>query len=49
MRGKEDANDYRYFRDPDLVTNLKLSQERIDHFKSLLPELPDAKFARYVE
>lgn len=47
MRGKEDANDYRYFREPDLVT-IEVSQEKIDHFKSLLPELPDAKFARYV-
>ena len=47
MRGKEDANDYRYFREPDLVT-IEVSQEKIDHFKTLLPELPDAKFARYV-
>ena len=48
MRGKEDANDYRYFREPDLVT-IEVSQEKIDRFKELLPELPDAKFTRYVE
>ena len=48
MRGKEDANDYRYFREPDLVT-IEVSQEKIDHFRSILPELPDPKRHRYVE
>ncbi len=48
MRGKEDANDYRYFREPDLVT-ICVSQEQIEHFRSILPELPDAKQERYVQ
>ncbi|MEM1484739.1 Asp-tRNA(Asn)/Glu-tRNA(Gln) amidotransferase subunit GatB [Oscillospiraceae bacterium PP1C4] len=46
MRGKEDAQDYRYFRDPDLVT-ITTEQEQIEHLRSLLPELPDAKLERY--
>ncbi len=47
MRGKEDAQDYRYFRDPDLVTIIT-EQQDIDRLRSLLPELPDAKLDRYV-
>ena len=42
MRGKEDADDYRYFRDPDLV-NIKVSEEEINKLKSGLPQLPDEK------
>lgn len=48
MRGKEDANDYRYFREPDLVT-IEVSKEKIDKLRSMLPESPDAKLKRYVE
>lgn len=48
MRGKEDAQDYRYFREPDLVT-IQTSQEKIKSIKESLPELPSAKFRRYVE
>lgn len=48
MRGKEDANDYRYFREPDLVT-IRVAPERIERLKSRLPELPEAKLARYTK
>lgn len=47
MRSKEDAMDYRYFPDPDLPP-LVLSQEFVDEIKKSLPELPNAKKARYV-
>lgn len=47
MRGKEDAQDYRYFREPDLVT-IETSDEEIAYWKTTLPELPDAKLARYI-
>ena len=40
MRGKEDAHDYRYFPDPDLLP-LEFSQQLVDDLKSQLPELPD--------
>lgn len=46
MRGKEDAHDYRYFREPDLVT-INTSAQEVRRIKSLLPELPEQKFARY--
>ncbi len=46
MRSKEDAHDYRYFPDPDLLP-LELSDEFIAACKASLPELPDAKRARY--
>ena len=48
MRGKEEAHDYRYFPDPDLVP-LVISQEWIEQLRATLPELPDAKRARFVE
>ena len=48
MRSKEDAHDYRYFPDPDLLP-LKLNQNWIDNLKKDLPELPDEKKARFVE
>jgi aspartyl-tRNA(Asn)/glutamyl-tRNA(Gln) amidotransferase subunit B len=47
MRSKEEAHDYRYFPDPDLVP-LKLDQEWIEGFRSSLPELPGARVARFV-
>ena len=47
MRGKEDANDYRYFREPDLVTILTTPEE-IEELRASLPELPDSRLARYV-
>ncbi len=46
MRGKEDAHDYRYFPEPDLMP-LEISQEWIDEVKSKMPELPDEKMERY--
>ena len=46
MRSKEDAHDYRYFPDPDLLP-LELDQPFLDECKASLPELPDAKRARY--
>jgi aspartyl-tRNA(Asn)/glutamyl-tRNA(Gln) amidotransferase subunit B len=47
MRGKEEANDYRYFPDPDLPT-LTLDEAFIAEVKTTLPELPDAKRARFM-
>ena len=46
LRSKEDAHDYRYFPDPDLLP-LELSDAFLDECKASLPELPDAKRARY--
>ena len=46
MRSKEDAHDYRYFPDPDLLP-LVLEQEWVDALKATLPELPDAKRSRF--
>ena len=48
MRSKEEANDYRYFPDPDLLP-LEIDEETIDKIKESLPELFDAKVKRYVE
>ena len=47
MRSKEEAHDYRYFPDPDLLP-LKLDLARVAEIKSTLPELPDEKKARFV-
>ncbi len=47
QRGKEDAHDYRYFPEPDLPP-LQLDRAWIDSVKSQLPELPDAKTARFI-
>ncbi len=46
MRSKEQAADYRYFPEPDLMP-LEISREWVDEIKSGLPELPDARAARY--
>ena len=48
MRDKEDAQDYRYFPDPDLVA-IKLSEEYIENIKKALPELPESRKQRYLE
>lgn len=45
MRSKEDANDYRYFTDPDLLPVI-VTQDTVDHIKATLPELPWEKCAR---
>jgi aspartyl-tRNA(Asn)/glutamyl-tRNA(Gln) amidotransferase subunit B len=47
MRSKEDAHDYRYFPDPDLLP-LVLEEDWVAQLKATLPELPDAKRARFV-
>ncbi|ULL18721.1 Asp-tRNA(Asn)/Glu-tRNA(Gln) amidotransferase subunit GatB [Paenibacillus sp. H1-7] len=47
MRGKEEAHDYRYFPDPDLV-RLYIDDEWKDRVRSTIPELPDARKKRYV-
>lgn len=47
LRSKEDAQDYRYFPDPDLLTFV-VPQEKIDRLKARLPELPVAKTMRYM-
>lgn len=46
MRGKEDAQDYRYFREPDLVA-IEVPRKEIEALRAQLPELPDQKYARY--
>jgi aspartyl-tRNA(Asn)/glutamyl-tRNA(Gln) amidotransferase subunit B len=48
MRSKEEANDYRYFPDPDLLP-LELDQAFIDAVEKTLPELPDAKRERFMQ
>jgi aspartyl-tRNA(Asn)/glutamyl-tRNA(Gln) amidotransferase subunit B len=48
MRGKEEAHDYRYFPDPDLLP-LTISTEWIERVRHELPELPEAKRDRFVE
>lgn len=48
MRKKEEANDYRYFPEPDLVP-FTVSDEYIEEIRKTLPELPDARKARYME
>lgn len=48
MRNKEDAHDYRYFPDPDLPP-LVLRDEEIERIRATLPELPDAKKARFIK
>ena len=48
MRSKEEANDYRYFPDPDLLP-LQLNDKRIEQVRKALPELPDARKARFME
>jgi aspartyl-tRNA(Asn)/glutamyl-tRNA(Gln) amidotransferase subunit B len=47
MRSKEDAHDYRYFPDPDLLP-VVLEQGWVDELRAALPELPDAKQARFM-
>lgn len=48
MRDKEDAKDYRYFPEPDLVA-IRLSEEYIENIKTNLPELPESRKQRYLE
>ncbi len=48
MRSKEEANDYRYFPDPDLLP-VELDDTLIESVRNALPELPDAKRKRFVE
>ena len=48
MRNKEDAEDYRYFPEPDLVA-IKLSEEYIENIRKALPELPESRKQRYLE
>ena len=48
MRSKEDAHDYRYFPDPDLLP-LEVTEEFIEQLKSDIPELPDDKKKRFID
>ena len=47
MRGKEDAHDYRYFPEPDLMP-LEISREWVEDIRKSMPELPEAKRQRYM-
>ncbi len=48
MRGKEEAHDYRYFPDPDLVP-IQIDDTWLEQVKKSLPELPDAKMGRFMK
>ena len=48
MRDKEDAQDYRYFPDPDLV-KIRISDEYVENIRKNLPELPESRKIRYIE
>ncbi len=48
MRDKEDAQDYRYFPDPDLVA-IRLSDEYVEGIRKALPELPESRRDRYIK
>ncbi len=48
MRSKEEANDYRYFPDPDLLP-VEIEDDFIEQLRKTLPELPDAKKVRFME
>jgi aspartyl-tRNA(Asn)/glutamyl-tRNA(Gln) amidotransferase subunit B len=48
MRSKEEANDYRYFPDPDLLP-VEISEEFMDRVRETLPELPDEKRHRFID
>ena len=47
MRSKEDAQDYRYFPEPDMLT-IVVDEERVNKLKESLPELPNIKIKRYI-
>ncbi|MBE7708220.1 MAG: Asp-tRNA(Asn)/Glu-tRNA(Gln) amidotransferase subunit GatB [Cyanobacteria bacterium SIG27] len=47
MRGKEDAHDYRYFPEPDLMP-LEISREWVEEIRAKMPELPNEKMERYM-
>lgn len=48
MRDKEDAQDYRYFPEPDLVA-IRLSDEYVENIKNNLPEMPESRKERYIK
>lgn len=48
MRSKEDAQDYRYFPEPDLLT-IVVDEKKIQELKEMIPELPNIKIRRYVK
>lgn len=48
MRGKEEAHDYRYFPDPDLMP-VEISDKMLEGIKSSLPELPESKVKRFIK
>lgn len=48
LRTKENADDYRYFPEPDIL-RFYISPERVEEIRASLPELPDAKLKRYIE
>ena len=48
MRSKEEAHDYRYFPDPDLVP-LRITTEMVEEARKTLPEMPEAIYKRFME
>lgn len=48
MRSKENANDYRYFPEPDIL-QVNLTDEQLSEIKSMLPEMPSERYKKYVE
>ena len=48
MRKKEDAAEYKYFPEPDIPV-IRITDEKIDELRSILPELPQEKYRRYIE
>jgi len=48
LRTKEEAQDYRYFTDPD-IPQLRLTEDRVQRIRDAMPELPDVKRERYIE
>jgi aspartyl-tRNA(Asn)/glutamyl-tRNA(Gln) amidotransferase subunit B len=47
LRDKENADDYRYFPEPDIIT-VRITEAEIEEIRAELPELPDAKYRRYI-
>ncbi len=49
MRSKEEAHDYRYFPEPDLMPIITTDEKKVEEIRQSLPELPDRRKVRYVK